>query len=331
MPRSDRKLFNSKQNSVVNIDNYPSGKNIPEGDMLFSHPKGRVVRLYKKLKGILWWANLTKDGNQYIDKDLEVKGSANIKKNLTIKNNLGINELDMDAPLHITASDNTANIIIEENHSTGGPELLFRSSDTLTNASATTDFLGGVLWSGWDGDSFEYGAQVRARPEATWSGSSRSTKLEFMTTPTSSTTLTTGMTLDNAGNVFIEADKAYSARYTTNDNNRCNLQWQGLQLGNNGANYIVGGNTATGGYLVFAVNADTDCASAPASHGGTEALTIAASGAATFSSTVQADNFKSSDGSAGITATHDFDDDAGTTHTVVVKDGLITSWTEASG
>ena len=331
MPRSDRKLFNSKQNSVVSIDNYPSGKNTSEGDMLFSHPKGGVVRLYKKLKGILWWANLTKDGNQYVDKDLEVKGSANIKNNLTIKNNLGVNELDIDAPIHVTASDNTAAIIIEENHSTGGGELILRSSDALTNASATTDFLGGVLWSGWDGDSFEYGAQVRARPEATWSGSSRSTKLEFMTTPTSSTTLTTGMTLDNAGNVFIEADKAYSARYTTNDNNRCNLQWQGLQLGNNGANYIVGGNTATGGYLVFAVNADTDCASAPASHGGTEALTIATSGAATFSSTVQADNFKSSDGSAGITATHDFDDDAGTTHTVVVKDGLITSWSETSG
>ena len=182
--------------------------------MLFSHPKGRVVRLYKKLKGILWWANLTKDGNQYIDKDLEVKGSANIKKNLTIKNNLGINELDMDAPLHITASDNTANIIIEENHSTGGPELLFRSSDTLTNASATTDFLGGVLWSGWDGDSFEYGAQIRARPQATWSGSSRSTMIQFMTTPTSSTTLTTGMTLDNAGNLGIGVSPLANADLT---------------------------------------------------------------------------------------------------------------------
>ena len=333
MSREDRRISNIKQNAINEIGHYPSGKSVPEGDIIFSNPKGKQLTLYKKSKGALWKVALSMDGNQYVEKDLEVKGSANIKNNLTIKDNLGVNELDMDAPIHVTASDNTAAIIIEENHSTGGGELIFRSSDVLTNASTGPDgdFLGGVLWAGWDGDSFEYGAQVRARPEATWSGSSRSTGLEFMTTPTSSTTLTTVMTLDNAGNVFIEADKAYSARYNTTDNNRCNLQWQGLQLGNNGANYIVGGNTATGGYLVFAVNADTDCASVPSSHNGTEALTIAASGAATFSSTVQADNFKSSDGSAGITATHDFDDDAGTTHTVVVKDGLITSWTEVSG
>jgi len=320
MSREDRRISNIKQNAINEIGHYPSGKSVPEGDIIFSHPKGRQLTLYKKSKGALWKVALSMNGNQFVDKNLEVKGSA------IIENNLGINEHTMEAPLHITAIDNTAAIIIEENHSTGGGELIFRSSDVLTNASTGPDgdFLGGVLWAGWDGDSFEYGAQVRARPEATWSGSSRSTKLEFMTTPTSSTTLTTGMTLDNAGNVFIEADKAYSARYTTTDNHRCNLQWQTLQLGNNGANYIIGGNTSNNGYLIFVVDADTDCASTPASHGGVEALTIAASGAATFSSTVQADNFKSSDGSAGITETHTVDG-----NTITVKDGLITAWSSS--
>jgi hypothetical protein len=214
LDRDTRKIQNSKQNVIADIDTYPSGENVPDGDLVIAIPLGKPLRLYKKLKGMLWWTNFTKDGNQTVEKDLEVKGSANIKSNLTIKNNLGVNELDMDAPIHVTASDNTASIIIEENHSTGGGELIFRSSDALTNASATTDFLGGILWSGWDGDSFEYGAQIRARPQATWSGSSRSTMLQFMTTPTSSTTTAVVMTLDNAGNLGIGVSPLANADLT---------------------------------------------------------------------------------------------------------------------
>ena len=249
--REIRRLQNIKEIVIPSGDtkstasHAPSALSMNEGEMVFAQAANGQVALYKKHKGLVWRTNLSKDGNQFIDKNLEVKGSS------IIGDSLGIGEYNVEAPLHITASDNTAAIIIEENHSTGGAEFTFRSSDGLTNASATSDFLGGLLWQGWDGDSFEYGAQIRARPEATWSGSSRSTKLEFMTTPTDSTTIATVLTLDNGG-------------------------------------------------------------------------------AATFTSTVQADNFKSSDGSAGITATHDFNDAAGVTHTVVIKDGLITSWSEVS-
>jgi uncharacterized protein YaiE (UPF0345 family) len=56
-----------------------------------------------------------------------------------------------------------------------------------------------------------------------------------------------------------------------------------LQLGNNGNNYIVAGNTATGGALNFYVNAISDFIT---SINGTLALTLASSGAATFSSSV---------------------------------------------
>ena len=76
--RELRKLLNVKQDNIVTTDHYPGNKNIPEGQMLLAHPKGKPARLYKKLKGMLWWKNLTRDGNEYVDKDLKVD------KNLTI-------------------------------------------------------------------------------------------------------------------------------------------------------------------------------------------------------------------------------------------------------
>lgn len=58
-----------------------------------------------------------------------------------------------------------------------------------------------------------------------------------------------------------------------------------LQFGNNGANYIVAGNTAANGMLYFYVNATSDFIT---STNGTLALTLANTGAATFASTLSA-------------------------------------------
>tara|TARA_R100001244_G_scaffold111197_1_gene82176 strand:+ start:68 stop:448 length:381 start_codon:yes stop_codon:yes gene_type:complete len=79
----NRRLSNMKQNTILDINYYPSGKSVPEGDILISHPKGRPLRLYKKLKGMLWWIDFTRDGNEYVDKNLEVNG--NIKSRGNIK------------------------------------------------------------------------------------------------------------------------------------------------------------------------------------------------------------------------------------------------------
>ncbi len=84
MSREDRRISNIKQNAINEIDYYPSGKSVPEGDMIISHPKGRQLTLYKKSKGALWKVALSMDGNQFVDKDLDVKGSATIAKNLNI-------------------------------------------------------------------------------------------------------------------------------------------------------------------------------------------------------------------------------------------------------
>ena len=74
MLEENRRLSNMKQNTILDINYYPSGKSVPEGDILISHPKGRPLRLYKKLKGMLWWSNFTRDGNEYVDKNLKVNG-----------------------------------------------------------------------------------------------------------------------------------------------------------------------------------------------------------------------------------------------------------------
>ena len=83
MSRETRRLSNIKQKVISNVDFYPSSTSVREGEILISNPRGKPLRLYKKLKGMLWWSDFTKDGNEYVDKNLEVKG--NIKSRGNIK------------------------------------------------------------------------------------------------------------------------------------------------------------------------------------------------------------------------------------------------------
>ena len=78
LDRDTRKIQNSKQNVIADIDTYPSGQTVPEGDLITALPSGKPLRLYKKLKGMLWWIDFTKDGNQTVGKDLDVKGRLDI-------------------------------------------------------------------------------------------------------------------------------------------------------------------------------------------------------------------------------------------------------------
>jgi hypothetical protein len=75
------------------------------------------------------------------------------------------------------------------------------------------------------------------------------------------------------------------ARYDGSDNYSTNLGWSALQLGNNGSNHIVGGNTNSGGALLFWVNSTT-LATAGYTPNGTNCLTLASTGNATFSGTI---------------------------------------------
>lgn len=76
--REVRKTINSKQDVIAEFQHYPGKKDVPEGQFLVAHPRGKAVRLYKKLKGILWWMNFTKDGNYEIEKNLKVNNNLDI-------------------------------------------------------------------------------------------------------------------------------------------------------------------------------------------------------------------------------------------------------------
>ena len=74
----------------------------------------------------------------------------------------------------------------------------------------------------------------------------------------------------------IETGNGYDliVNYNGSKSNRTYLDWQGLQLGNNGVNYIVAGNTSTGGYLQFHTNNSTDMLGFSGAPGGYKALVL---------------------------------------------------------
>jgi len=77
MGRDTRKLENAKQANIADINFYPS--QVKEGELLFALPHNKMLRMYKKIRGMLWWTNLTRNGDIIVDRDL------NIKRNLTLK------------------------------------------------------------------------------------------------------------------------------------------------------------------------------------------------------------------------------------------------------
>lgn len=85
-----------------------------------------------------------------------------------------------------------------------------------------------------------------------------------------------GYSLHSTGDIGVESDKKFVARYTGNETYKATFGWSHLQLGNNGPNWIVAGRTATGGSLAFIVNNTADY-----SYGGYDgilAMSIAANG-----------------------------------------------------
>jgi hypothetical protein len=86
MDRESRRITNSTQASIREIDYYPSHSGVPEGELVISAPKNKPLRLYKKLNGLLWKTDLSYDGNQIVEKDLKVNGNINLSNKLITKN-----------------------------------------------------------------------------------------------------------------------------------------------------------------------------------------------------------------------------------------------------
>ena len=90
--REQRVMMNSKEQSVSSGDvkgalsHSPSSRNMDDGEQVYARESNKPLALYKKFKGVLWKSYFSKDGNQYVDKDLKVNGSINLSNKLIIKN-----------------------------------------------------------------------------------------------------------------------------------------------------------------------------------------------------------------------------------------------------
>ena len=95
----------------------------------------------------------------------------------------------------------------------------------------------------------------------------------------------TGSIIGNNGITLGGSNKTLETLYNNTTSYRGALGWSYLQMGNNGSNDIIGGNTAAGGYLRFFTN-NTNYGGADVAPNGTLALTLAADATATFAGDV---------------------------------------------
>jgi|TARA_R110000765_G_scaffold425888_3_gene539929 hypothetical protein len=70
-----RRVRNTQRSNIVFKDGTPSKSTITEGEELIALRKNRGLSLFRRQKGILWWMNFTKDGNEAVEKDLKVNGN----------------------------------------------------------------------------------------------------------------------------------------------------------------------------------------------------------------------------------------------------------------
>ena len=134
MPRENRRVSNVKQDSINEIDYYPSSQHVPEGEIVISHPKGKALRLYKKLKGMLWWSSFTKDGNQIVEKDLKVN------KDIKVLGSIGVGTLTPAAQIHISSRTDATLILEADTDNT--PESDNPKIELRQDGNAVNGFLG---------------------------------------------------------------------------------------------------------------------------------------------------------------------------------------------
>lgn len=98
-------------------------------------------------------------------------------------------------------------------------------------------------------------------------------------------TIAGGLTV-TGGNVIQGNGSSFQARYDTSNSYSGYFGWNGFQLGNNGDNVIVAGNTAAGGAFKFYVNNTNAPSGSSFSPNGSLALTIASNTNCTFAGTI---------------------------------------------
>jgi hypothetical protein len=88
MDSISRRIKNSQRTNISFKDGTPSKSTLTEGEEIMTLRKNKGLSLFRKQKGILWWVNFTRDGNETIERDLKVNGNAEFSRDLTVHGNL---------------------------------------------------------------------------------------------------------------------------------------------------------------------------------------------------------------------------------------------------
>ena len=70
MDRISRRLTNIKQDKVSVSNIQPSLQSLREGQEILYQPKNKPLRRYRREGHVLWYSDMTKDGNKYVDKNI---------------------------------------------------------------------------------------------------------------------------------------------------------------------------------------------------------------------------------------------------------------------
>jgi hypothetical protein len=109
--REIRRLQNIKEIVIPSGDtkftasHAPSALSMKDEEQVFAQEGNKPLALYKKSKGSLWKVALSMDGNQYVEKDLDVKGKLNIGGTRSEANQPAFLAFNGGSDLNITVDD----------------------------------------------------------------------------------------------------------------------------------------------------------------------------------------------------------------------------------
>jgi hypothetical protein len=86
MDRLSRYINNQKQDKIRIVQSQPSKSTLREGQEVLFQGKNKPLRRYRKENGILWSADMSRDGNQYVDKNIYVENDIVVKGFPVFKN-----------------------------------------------------------------------------------------------------------------------------------------------------------------------------------------------------------------------------------------------------
>lgn len=95
---STRGVMHTRQQGLLSVDSF-AVNSLNEGQIVINQERGRQPALVLKKNNRLYKSYLSADGNNYVEKDLEVKGSQIINSDLTVGRNLSVDQGTADDSL----------------------------------------------------------------------------------------------------------------------------------------------------------------------------------------------------------------------------------------